>query len=418
MVPGLDLVVTVLLALPLPLKYKIFPMEGTPYLLFALFFIFLLCMMLLAMFSHRLKKIGEHVKTLVFLGLLAITLFAVMGTAIVDRKTTSDFYSVHDIILQQEAAMRFLLEGKNPYKETYFGTPLEKWHYAEDGKEVVNPALYHFVMPPWYLIFPFSIYIFSIPLFGFFDGRLALVFCMIGIILVLLRWFKSQGFARLAIAMVLLLPAGVDYLIEGRSDVFALFWFLFSIFLLEKKKFTLSVIVYGLAFLSKQTIWFSVPFYLIALWSENKLHTKRFYWYIFVLVATCTLLVAPFLLWDAGAFINSVILYVSGGTANGYPISGYGFGMVLRQFGIIQNSHGYFPFVIFQLGLGLPVIALGIWYFLKKPSISRLLFGYAMTLSIVWYFSRYFNNSHVVFLAQLFVLSYLKKCDESSSSKP
>ncbi|MEK7593084.1 MAG: hypothetical protein AAB508_06940 [Patescibacteria group bacterium] len=416
MVPGFDLIVTVLLALPLPLKYKIFPMEGTPYLLFALYFLLMLGMVLLSLFSHRLKKIGDRVKTIVFLSLLAVTLFTVMYTAIVDRKTTSDFYSVHDIILQQEAAMRYVLEGKNPYKETYFGTPLEKWHYAEDGKEVINPALYHFVMPPWYLLFPFSIYIFSIPLFGFFDGRLALVFCIVGIIVLLLKWFKSQEFARLTIAMVLLLPSGVDYLIEGRSDIFALFWFLLSIFLLEKKKFFLSAVIYGLSLMSKQTIWFSAPFYLVALWYEHKHSLRRFYWYIFVLCLTCLVLVTPFFLWDAGAFINSVILYVSGGTANGYPISGYGFGMVLRQFGFIQESHAYFPFVLLQLAIGVPVIAGGVWYYLRKPSVWRLFFGYAMTLAVVWYFSRYFNNSHVVFLAQLFILSFMKKNDEQSKA--
>ena len=100
-----------------------------------------------------------------------------MYTAIVDRKTTSDFYSVHDIILQQEAAMRYVLEGKIRIRKHILAHRLKSGIMQKTEKEVINPALYHFVMPPWYLLFPFSIYIFSIPLLVFLteDSRLFFV---------------------------------------------------------------------------------------------------------------------------------------------------------------------------------------------------------------------------------------------------
>jgi hypothetical protein len=417
MAPGFDLLITALLAIPLPLKYRIYPVSGTPYLLFTLFFVVLCFNAIIIIIRPLINAHIERLKTFLWLLTISLSLFFVIGTAIIDRKNTGDFYAVHDIVLQQESAIRYLIHGKNPYKETYFGTEMEKWHYAEEGKDKVNPALYHFIMPPWYLVFPIGIYIFTSSLFGFFDGRLALLFCAIGIIVLFLRWFKSLSVARLTAAILLLLPSGVDYLIEGRSDIFALFWFLLSIFLLEKKKFLLSAVVYGLAIMSKQTIWFSAPMYIAALWNENKYFMKRFYWHVSILIATSAVLVVPFLLWDAKAFVESVILFVSGGTTNGYPISGYGFGMILRQYDVIQNSRQYYPFIAWQLLFGLPMMVLSVWYYFRKPQIWRLFFGYALFLSVVWYFSRYFNNSHVIFLAQLFILAFMKKYDESYNVK-
>src|SRR3989344_2894776 len=155
------------LSIPVVMGYRILPIEGTPYWLVGILFVLLTVNIL------RPKLI----KFLLW-PIIIIVLGATMMTAIVDRSKTAPIYGVHDIILQQEAAMRYILEGKNPYKETYFNTPLAAWHYAELGKEVVNPALYHFVMPPWYLLFPFPFYFVSTPLFGFFDGRMPLLFCL------------------------------------------------------------------------------------------------------------------------------------------------------------------------------------------------------------------------------------------------
>lgn len=378
------------LSIPIVMQYRILPIEGTPYWLFGILF---------ALLTINILKPKSYLLWVI----LTIVLGGTTWTTIVDRSKTAPVYGVHDIILQQEAAMRYFLEGKNPYKETYFGTPLEEFHYAEIGNpDAINPALYHFVMPPWYLLFPFPIYAISIPLLGYFDGRMALLVAMAGLLIVLGRWFKDKSLATLAVILTALSPATVDYFIEGRSDVFALFWFVWSLYLLEKKKFFWSSIIFALAVASKQTIWFAVPFYFLS--------TKRKYFFASVLAATA--IVAPFLVWDAQAFINSTVRYLQGTTSYGYPVSGYGLGMVLYELGFIKNLHAYYPFILWQIIFALPVAIFAIRWFLKKPTSSRLLLGYAFTLLVFWYMSRYFNNSHLGYLSSVFVLGILKEQDD------
>lgn len=389
----LSLNATLLFALSIPvvMGYRILPVEGTPYWLFGMLFALLLVNIL----RPKLTKF-------LIWPILVIVVGGTTWTAIVDRVKTAPVYGVHDIILQQEAAMRYLLQGKNPYKETYFGTPVEQFNYDESGNtEAVNPALYHFVMPPWYLFFPFFTYLISMPIFGFFDGRMVLLVALFGILLILHKWFKNKALGYLAITLTAISPSVVNYFIEGRSDVFALFWFIWSLYLLEKKKFFLSSIIFGLALMSKQTIWLALPFYFLMI--------KPKFW--IVSLAVGFVLTIPFLLWDLRAFFDSIVGFLSGSSSNSYPIGGYGFGMVLHQAGIIKNLHAYFPFIVFQLLFAVPILVLSIRWLLKKPSVSRLLLGYAITLTVFWYFSRYFNNSHLGYISGVFILGALKEQD-------
>ncbi len=411
----LDAGLLFLLAVPVVMKYRILPVEGTPYWLFGILFLLLTFNIFISVFSHSLfKKFAIGKVKIIITGLvLAIVVGGVTVTAIVDRHNVAPVYGVNDIVLQQEAAIRYLVHGKNPYKETYFGTPVESFQYAEVGQSAtVNPALYHFVMPPWYRISPFFFYTPANKLFGFFDGRMMLIFCLLGTLLILGKLIKNDKIKLIAINLVALAPGVIDYFIEGRSDIFALFWFIWAVYLLARKKFIFASVIFGLAMISKQTVWFALPFYIVALWKMNKDSVKTAFYHLLIVGGVAMIFTVPFLVWDFRAFIDSVILYVSGGTAHGYPIAGYGFGMILYEFGIIRDLHGNFPFIIFQLGIGIPVMLAALWLFIKKPTISNMLYGYAFTLLAVWYFSRYLNNSHLAYVGTLFIIAILKNWDE------
>jgi len=404
------------LSVPIVMKYRILPVDGTPYWLFGLLFFILGVNVFVALYP---KIFGKRINAdrLGWILLWTALLIVVGGTsitAIVDRSRVAPALGVHDIILQVESAMRFLLSGKNPYLETYFGTPLEAWHYAELGHDAVNPALYHFVMPPWYLLFPFAFYVVSVPFFGFFDARMPLVFLVFATLVLLSRWFKQKNIALLAVTITALSPATFDFFLEGRSDAFALFWLLWSLVLLEKRRWFFSALVFGLALASKQTIWFALPFYYGYLWLQPRKNPGKVLHSIVVTLLTFGIVTLPFIFWDRGAFINSVVLYLNGATANGYPVSGYGLGMLLYGAGVIRDIHAYYPFILWQLALGLPVIGLFAFWLSKKPSMSRLLIGYATTLFVVWYVSRYFNNSHAAYLTSVYAIGILKHIDESA----
>lgn len=412
-VMALEAVLLFILSVPLVMQYRILPVEGTPYWLFGIIFAVLTFNVIFSVYPPRWKEaLLERVKGIVFWATLLFVLGGITVTAIVDRHRTAPIYGVHDIVLQQEAAMRFMLVGKNPYKETYFETPMKDWHYGELGRDTTNPALYHFVMPPWYLLFPFLFYFTATPIFGYFDGRMVLLFCLFGTILVILRWFRSPEIGRITAALLALSPGVASYFIEGRSDAFALFWFIWAIYLLDKKLWFWSAVLFGLSLISKQTIWFSLPFYVLYMYRSSKKSLTAVVKYGVLAVMTVMIFVVPFLIWDARAFVESVLLFLSGGTSTGYPVSGYGLGMVLFSLGIIRDTHAYYPFVYWQLAFGLPTMLISLRFLSKKLLISRLFIAYAVTLLVVWYVSRYFNNSHVTYIGTLLLLGGMKDWDE------
>lgn len=418
MVPQiLDSVLLFAFAIPVVMKYRILPVDGTPYWLFGILFLILGIHCFVSLFPASLGRYEKYlgaVKTFFVAATIFISLGGATVTSMFDRAKTAPVYGVHDIILQQEAAMRYLVVGKNPYRETYFGTPVESFNYDEPGNtEAVNPALYHFVMPPWYLVFPFVFYYTSIPVLGFFDGRMALLFAMAMLLVAVWHWFRDKAIARTAIVLTALSPSVVDYFVEGRSDVFALSWLMVSLVLLGKKRYVWSGILLALAILSKQTVWFAVPFYAVYLWKKTAVRPMVF-WQTVAAAGTVSLVItAPFVAWNARAFIDSVILYLTGNSAVSYPVSGYGLGMVLYAAGSIRDIHAYYPFIVWQAGIALPLgIALARWL-IRTPSESRLMASYAVFLLVYWYLSRYFNNSHLGYLSMLFVLAGLKAADES-----
>ena len=197
----------------------------------------------------------------------------------------------------------------------------------------------------------------------------------------------------------------LPYTIEGRSDFFMLGFLFPALFFLYKEKNLISALFMGLAFGVKQSAWPILPFYIAYLWFRKR-NSKDFQRTLGIFIGTFAIIVLPFFLWNPKAFIDSTILYLSGNTEHAYPISGYGFGMLLNQFGIIRDIKNNFPFVIFQLLLGIPLLIYLLKYLKKNISVKNLILVYAIFLSVFWYFSRYFNNSHIAYISILITMAY------------
>lgn len=418
------------MSIPVIMHFRIWPVETTPYWLFGLVFFTLIGKVFVDVYPRTFGRWNRAISFVLLIIVLSVVIGGTTYTAISDRHKIAPQWGTHDIVLQLEAAMRYLLQGKNPYKETYFNTPVELFRYSELGKDAVNPALYHFVMPPWYLLFPFPVYWIANRTLGYFDVRLVSLFSLAAIVIVLWRWFKDPVLKEISIILVALSPAVTHYFIEGRSDTFALVWLVYAVFLLHKRKLLFSAIVIGLGMMSKQTLWFAFPLWIQYSWLTLRVSDKspstiflktrmlpsnkkiKFVFYVLIAMSTAVLVMLPFLIWDAEAFINSVILYLSAGGETGYPVSGYGFSMILFEHGFIASIKDYFPFTVFQLGIGLPVLGVLQFWINKKPTISKFFLSYGVFLFIIWYFSRYFNNSHIAFLSTIFVLGVLFHYEE------
>lgn len=396
----LDSVLLFALLTPFIMTFRISP-GTTPFWLFGLIFAGLLFYIILDILNLR-QKSKFALKSFLLAFLIISSIGATSYSEIIVRHQTSPTYNIHDIILQQESAVRFLLHGENPYAITYFGTPLEDWHYSDTE---VNPALYHFVMQPLYLIFAIPFYLVTTRTIGFFDGRIPLDFLFVS--LLLMAWFfvKDKQKKLEFVTLLAFNPATLGYFIEGRDDIF-MYPFLFAaLILLYKKRMSWAGVPMALAFAIKQSAWPIFPFYFAYLYFQNK-DIKKTIRQLLPFTLVFSTIVLPFVAWDAKAFFDSTIFYLSGNVPYSYPISGYGFGMILNDIGIIKDVHAPFPFWIFQITVGLSAgIALILWQ-KRRNTVSRLILSYAIFLFIFWYFSRYFNNSHLGYISMVLVTAY------------
>jgi uncharacterized membrane protein len=400
----LDSILLFALTIPFIMMVRLSPGD-TPLWLFGLIFLALFINISLDInfFSWKSVLINRLKMICLWFVILTVIISAFFSTIVV-RHQTSVIYGVHDIILQQEAAIQFLLHGTNPYSATYFNTPMAQWHYSDIE---VNPALYHFVMQPFYLIFaiPFYLVMGHTPFIGYFDARLPLLFLFFSVLVMIQFLVKDEDKKRQFMVLFAFNPAMLGYMLEGRDDIF-MFAFLFAaLFLLFKNKNMLAGILMALAFATKQSVWPIFPFYFTYLYWNSKSLKKTVQQLIPFAVTFC-IIVLPFFFWNPKAFMDSTIFYLSGNVAHSYPISGYGLGAMLHQFGFIKDVHANYPFWIWQLIIALPLLIGLLFWQRKDNSIQRLIICYGLFLFVFWYLSRYFNNSHLGYLSLVFITAY------------
>lgn len=388
------------LLVPFVMSYRISPGD-TPFWLFGLIFLGLFLYIVLDLYSKKIKQHFQFKLILLWI-LIAMSIGAAFYSVIVVRHKVAPVYTVHDIILQQEAAIRFLLDGKNPYATTYFGTPLESFHYSDTE---TNPALYYFVMEPLYLLSVVPFYVGMVHTIGYFDARLPLYVLFLISLVIISKVVVDKDQKLLAITLFAFNPAQLSYVLEGRSDMFVFGFFIVSMYFLQTRKILAGSIFLAFAFCIKQSVWPILPLYILYLFLTTK-RKEAVIKGIIPFIAVVVVIVAPFLVWDGKAFIDSTVGYLSGTVPHSYPISGYGFGMVLKSLNFIPDVNAYFPFILLQV-----IVCMPLFYFLSKllkknTSIKVLILTYALLLFVFWYFSRYFNNSHIGYISTLLIIAY------------
>lgn len=397
---SLDSVLLLALIVPYIMTYGLGAGE-TPFVLFGLIFLSSLMYIVIDLLNLKEKLYGK-----LKLGMLFLIVLLVLGSSfqatIIKRHTVAPIFGVHDIILQQESAIRYFLDGKNPYKETYFSTPLEEWHYSDTE---VNPALYHYVMQPWYHLFPLPFMYISNRTIGYFDARIPLFLMVFVSLVVASMVVKDQTQKRLFVVLLAFNPAMLGYTLEGRSDMFMYGFLILALYLLYRKQLLFGSMFLALSFAVKQSIWPLFPFYFVYLWFQKK-DAKQFLLSLIGFSGVFLGITLPFFLWDQEAFLNSTVLYLSGQTEHAYPISGYGLGVLLHQLGFIENLGQYYPFIIWQVVFCLPLLCGLLYYVVKRPTMRRMILAYGIFLFVYWYMSRYFNNSHLGYLSVVFITAY------------
>ncbi len=385
--------------------------HGTPPVVAILF-----AMLLLYLSADGLlpARWGYHIKF--FLLALAVSLFAVgfTITQIILRHNTAPYLYVHDGLIQTEEATRFLLAGKNPYVEDYTQTPMKDWDFRV-GNLRLNPALYHNAYLPFLFLFSAPFYVIINTWLGWFDGRMVFLPMFIGVLAMLARWVSERGRKFALLLFVTLNPFFAPYLVQGRNDVFVLFWIVLSVHLLRQHHEAWSLVAMGLACTSKLTAWFLIPFYTLylvqpspdALWLWLRTNVWSVQRRLLPLIGTFALIMVPFLVWQPVAFVDGIWNFMNGTSAFApYPIFGYGFNILAQGFGLLPADALRSPFEILQWIIGLPLLVLLVWRQIKNNTLPQMWFSYALLLAVMSFFSHVLNDNHIGFILTLFAIAF------------
>ncbi len=341
-------------------------------------------------------------------------------------------YSHDGGVIQTEVTIDYFLRGLNPYVEDYVETAMAQW-----GINEYRTALYHYPYLPWTFVFSAPFYLLSQAKLGFFDERLVYLLLFALTLLLAQSLARERRHKLLVVMLVGLNPIMAEDVIFGLNDSFVFFWIALAIWLAQKAAHSrttdggraaiylpLASTALGLACASKPTAWFLLPFWFLYLlrdeWGDRLLPSFETWknlllllwkraWPLFV---TFLLLILPWFLWDPDAMYDDVWRWSAGQGETGYQIWGWGASNYVLSFALIRDRFAYWPFIIPQAIIGLPLL----WYLLQRQrgrnTIGVMLYSYVVFLLVFFYLSRFMQPNYLGFLAGGMVLAWFLSIEE------
>ena len=323
-------------------------------------------------------------------------------------------------VIQTEATIRYLLEGKNPYTEDYVDTPMADWGFSR-----FRTALYHYPYLPWTFVFSAPFYLAG-QAFGFYDQRLVYLL-LLTIALALAPRLVDGAQRKLALVMLLgLNPLMALDVIFGQNDVFILCWILFSLVCWRqwqrqqyrgRAALVFSALFFGLACASKPTAWFFAPFYGLLLVSDLPAPGLQFagLWRRLLVIlrraapalAVFGLLLLPYLFWDPAALYDDVWRWSAGQGETGYQIWGWGGSNFVLALGLVADRFAQWPFWLAELLVALPLL---LWFLARQwqaNTLSHAAWHYGVLLLAFFYTSRFLNENYLAFILAFLAIGIL-----------
>lgn len=361
--------------------------------------------------------------TLVYRAKLGLVL-ALVGTTVVAqslylialRRATGPASFTHDGgVIQTEAAVDMLLQGRNPYVEDYLDTPLAEWGLEK------RTALYHYPYLPWTLIASAPIKLAFEGMIGWYDQRFLYLALFVAALALLPGLARDRSAALLLVMVVGLNPIMGSDVIFGMNDSFVLAWMVLSLWLLARGKYRFASAVLGLTLASKPTAWFLAPFYLVYLARGSAgagPALRRIFSRGWPTLLVFGLLVLPFVLWHPGAFYDDVWAWSAGTSSTPYQIRGWGLSNLVLALALVPDDQAYFPFWVLQLALCLPLLVLLLRRQWHRQTLANVLYGTAALFGVYSFTSRFFNENYAGFLLALLALAALVGPGETASPDP
>ncbi len=327
-------------------------------------------------------------------------------------------------VIQTEATIRYLLEGKNPYVEDYVETPMAEWGFSQ-----YRTALYHYPYLPWTFVFSAPFYVLGQGV-GFYDQRV-IYLLLYGLAVLLATRLAHGATAKLALATALALnPIMALDVIFGQNDVFVLAWIVFALVAWQVSRQrarsgrsggwwrVVSAFCFGLACAAKPTAWFLAPFYGLLLVQDDPrlMHGNwRSYWQVMPqmlrralpAIGVFALLLLPYVLWDAAALYDDVWRWSSGQGPTGYQIWGWGASNFVLGLGLVSDRFAQWPFWLVQLLTATPLL---IWFVarqMRRNTLPTAAWHYALWLLVFFYVSRFLNENYLGYILAFLAIGAL-----------
>jgi uncharacterized membrane protein len=183
-----------------------------------------------------------------------------------------------------------------------------------------------------------------------------------------------------------LIPGHSLLAVLGDNDLPMIALLLAATLAIARRRFVPAAIIIGLAIATKQTALIVLPV-LVAWGFANGITWRSVPRYAGLAVLPALALLAPFVAWNASAFLHDTVLYNVGSGGEAYPIQGIGLSSWLLQAGIIHGARDAFPFLLIQL----PLVA-GTWLFAWRWLRHRRLAGDALLWMGLAFFVFLFTN--------------------------
>jgi hypothetical protein len=273
-----------------------------------------------------------------------------------------------DSALQVEVAAGFLAAGRNPYRETYHGTDLERWHRGRDV-----PPLHHLVYPPVAVLATLPLREASLAVTGVYDSRFLLLPAYVGAFVLCARARGLAPWGPLLLAAAFLNPLLLRDIHVGRGDTLVLLLWVLGLSAASRGRLVSMAVLFALAGLAKTT---ALPAALFAVaWAS-----ARPLW-IGAWLLTSTAVVGPFLLWDAAAFVDDTVLSLAGIGPHAFPVA------ARLPFGVAGLAPD-FPWWTIQIPLAGATAFVGLRRVVRTRSLADLGLSYAAAAAVFIFFSR------------------------------
>lgn len=376
-------------------------------LIMALVFIPLLLFILSSLPSSLSRRIPAWVRPLC-LGLIVITLYGfVLQKHILYRISHGDYTRVHDGAVQTEMATRALLEGKNPYSISYTEVFGGERFYPE-GRP--HPILDHYMYSPMTFVLNVPFYLTENVLFGeALDIRITFIVFLFLTSLIGAFVVKER---LLFLILFFLNPLFVHTFFLGANDVLILFFIFSAIAFLALGRTTLATVFVALGVGTKLTIAPFVPLYflyLFVLFQGRKDRTRRIFRELSIFLGVTALVYLPFIVWNAQALVEDLLLFPLAGGGQGYPITGIlGLPHLMVSLGLV-SSWTSFPFYLIQIPIMIALLFLMYSILRKSPKLPVLALLYVVFFILSFSLSRIFQPNYLDFISQVLVLAVFLK---------